>query len=234
MNLQELCRERLARQHLLEPVAPLAAAQDLCGLQAQFLSYAMHALRIRATHASVNGLIKSWTLRGTMHIFPETDLPLYVRRCGQPEDVIHSDWYLWSQTHSGVNPPEREQYFAHLVTNAIAEGTDTREALRTLCRDHGMTETKKHGFSTVGAASSPNWHNPALSVSMYRRKRHTVSAPPSHRWIPMTLNLNWPDDTSPIIHLLPCGRSILLSRFPNAGQTLAEGIAGHLLHAGRT
>lgn len=112
-------------------------------MQAQFLSYALHALRIRATHFSTNGLVKSWTLRGSMHIFPETDLPLYFRRCGQPEDVIHSDWYLWSQTHGGVNVPEREQHFAHLVTCAIAEGTDTRESLRTLCRDHGMTETEE-------------------------------------------------------------------------------------------
>lgn len=143
MNLQELCRERLARQHLLEPAAPLTVAGDLCGLQAQFLSYAMHALRIRATHTSADGLIKSWTLRGTMHLFPESDLPLYFRCCGQPEDVTHSDWYLWSQTHGGVNPPEREQYFAHLVTSAIAEGTDTREALRTLCRAHGMTEAEE-------------------------------------------------------------------------------------------
>lgn len=138
-----LCHERLARQHLLESASPLTVAEDLCGLQAQFLSYAMHALHIRSTRISTEGLIKSWTLRGTMHIFPENDLPLYFRRHGQPDDVVDSDWYLWSQTHSGVNSPEREQYFAHLVTNAIAEGTDTREALRTLCRDHGMTETEE-------------------------------------------------------------------------------------------
>lgn len=143
MTIHDLCRERLARQHLLQPAEPLTIAGDLCGIQAQFLSYAMHALRIRTTQPSVDGLVKSWTLRGTMHLFPESDLPLYFRRHGQPEDVTDTDWYRWSQTHGGVNPPERERYFARLITDAIAGGMDTREALRTLCREQCMTDAEE-------------------------------------------------------------------------------------------
>lgn len=144
MNMDELKYLRLARQHLLSPTAPLTAAEDLCGLQAQFLTHALHALRIRSTSDSTAGLIKSWTLRGTMHLFPESDLPLYIRQRGTPEDVCKSAWYQWASTHhDNVPPPARERFFAQLITDAIANGTDTREALRQLCRTRGMTAAEE-------------------------------------------------------------------------------------------
>ncbi len=143
MTVDELKALRLSRQHLLTPVDSLTAASDLCGLQAQFLSAGLHALRIRSTSASTEGLVKSWTLRGTVHLFPEKDLPLYLRRRGTPEDVCESGWYQWTHSRGHALPPERERYFARLITEAIASGTDTRDALRLLCRDHGMTEAEE-------------------------------------------------------------------------------------------
>ena len=143
MTQRDLCRLRLAAQHLLAPVAPLAAAGDLCGLQAQFLSAALHALRIRSTHVSTDGLVKSWTHRDTMHLFPEADLPLYFRRQGDPDAVTESAWYHWCQGKGQALNPERERFFARMVAEAIAQGCDTRDALRQLCREQGMTDAEE-------------------------------------------------------------------------------------------
>lgn len=151
MTIQDIRRERLARQHLLTPAAPLTVASDLCGLQAQFLSAALHALRIRSGSSCTDDLVKSWTLRGTMHLFPEADLPLYFRCCGTPEDVTDSPWYTWCAKKGAPPAPERERFFARLVTSAITDGVDSREELRLLCRERGMTEPEEaHLFHPWG------------------------------------------------------------------------------------
>lgn len=151
MTIQDIRRERLARQHLLQPAPPLTVAADLCGLQAQFLSAALHALRIRSGSSCTDELVKSWTLRGTMHLFPEADLPLYFRCCGTPENATDSPWYSWCVKKGAPPAPERERFFARLVASAIANGTDSREELRLLCREQGMTEAEEaHLFHPWG------------------------------------------------------------------------------------
>ena len=152
MTIEELKLLRLTHQHLLSPVSSLAAASDLCGLQAQFLNNALHALRLRTGAPDTTGLVKSWTLRGTVHLFPEADLPLYRRHCGTPADVCESGWFRWRFARG--NPcitRERDIYFAQVITDGIAEGCDTREALRLRCRALGMTESEEqHVFDGWG------------------------------------------------------------------------------------
>lgn len=135
----ELKLRRMAGQHLLRPAAGMDVARDLCGLQAQFLRNAVHAMRIRAEAAETDGLVKTWTLRGTVHLIPEADLPLYIRHCGTAEDVCQSGWYQWTAGRGHANPPERERELARMMLSAIAEGIDTREALREHLRSAGMT-----------------------------------------------------------------------------------------------
>ena len=84
MTTHDIRLLRLQGQHLLSPAPALAVAADLCGLQAQILSCALHALRIRTGKCRTDGLIKTWTLRGTLHLIPEGDLPLYFSRQGTP------------------------------------------------------------------------------------------------------------------------------------------------------
>ena len=141
METHELLLRRLHNQHLLAPGGDPAA--DLCGLQAQFLRNAVHALRIRSGEASVDGLVKTWTLRGTVHLVPEKDLPLYIRHCGGAEDVCLSGWYGWTAGRGQANPPQREVMLARLTLEAIASGVDEREALRLHLRQHGMTEAEE-------------------------------------------------------------------------------------------
>ena len=141
MHTADLLLHRLNAQHLLSP-APDPAG-DLCGLQAQFLRNAVHALRLRTNSLSLHGLVKTWTLRGTVHLVPERDLPLYLRHCGTAEDVCLSGWYQWTASRGHANPPERERQLAALMLEAIAEGIDEREALRIHLRQQGMTEAEE-------------------------------------------------------------------------------------------
>lgn len=141
MNRDELLLRRLHGQHLLSPGANPAA--DLCGLQAQFLRNAVHALRIRTAQLSTEGLVKTWTLRGTVHLVPEADLPLYIRCCGRAEDICRSAWYQWTAQRGHANPPETEIRYARMTRDAIAEGIDEREALRLHLREQGMTEAEE-------------------------------------------------------------------------------------------
>lgn len=80
MTAEELKIRQLENQHLLQPASVRQAVGDLCGLQAQFLSNALHAIRIRSydfEEKEAEFLMKSWTIRGTLHVFLAEDLPLF-------------------------------------------------------------------------------------------------------------------------------------------------------------
>ena len=141
MTTADLLLLRLQAQQLLSPGADPAG--ELCGLQAQFLKNAVHALRLRTETLSLEGLVKTWTLRGTVHLVPERDLPLYIRHCGSAEDVCQSGWYQWTASRGHANPPEIEAHYARLAAEAIAKGIDEREALRLHLRACGMTEAEE-------------------------------------------------------------------------------------------
>ncbi len=143
MKQEELMLRRLQAQYLLVPGTSSEVAGGLCGLQAQFLRNAVHALRIRAERPDLNDLVKTWTLRGTVHLLPEEDLPLYIRLCGTAKDVCQSGWYRWTAERGHANSPEREQALAKQMTAAIAAGVDTRERLREHLRSAGMTEQEE-------------------------------------------------------------------------------------------
>lgn len=138
--------ERISRilygQHLTNPAEPISVCQDLCGLQAQFLSNSRHALAIRCREPLAEpwgeGLLKSWTLRGTVHVFAAADLPLMLHEGRdhflRPRDTMESD---------GLLTAERKARFASLILEALADGPAERETLRMLCRSHGMTEQEE-------------------------------------------------------------------------------------------
>lgn len=138
MTEDELKLRQMANQHLLSPGRYTDAVRDLCGVQAQFLSNALHALRIRSSDfVCPDGLVKSWTLRGTVHVFTTDDLPLFLHegraRFLRPCDTLEADA---SVTRA------RKQYFSDLIVNTLASGIATREELKAVCAAHGMTETE--------------------------------------------------------------------------------------------
>ena len=137
MTLEELKLRRLTGQHLLAPADTLTVVKDLCGVQAQFQSHALHGLSIRCGEVSTAGLLKSWTNRGTMHLFSADDLPLFLHEGRthflRPVDTLGSDAYISA---------DRKAYFADLILDAVSRGIDEREALKTRCEQAGMTESE--------------------------------------------------------------------------------------------
>ena len=137
MTLEEMKLRRLAGQHLLQPADTQTVVKDLCGVQAQFLSHALHGLSIRCHEVDTTELVKSWTNRGTMHLFSAEDFPLFLyqgRKINlRPVDTMLSDAYLST---------ERKGYFAEVILDAVSSGICEREALKTVCEAHGMTENE--------------------------------------------------------------------------------------------
>ena len=137
MTLEEIVLRRLDGQYIPAPADTQTVIKDLCGVQAQFLGHALHGLSIRCNEISIDGLVKSWTNRGTMHLFSVDDLPVFLHRGRthflRPVDMMDSDVYITA---------ERKAYFRDLITDAIAQGIDERESLKHLCEEAGMTETE--------------------------------------------------------------------------------------------
>ena len=134
---KELKQWRLWAQHLTEKADAAAVAGDLCGIQSQYAANAVHALRIRSESPDMAGLVKSWTLRGTLHLFPEKDLPLYL-----PEgrtDFFDTPYGQWRYGHGCAVSKERMGFFAQVVQDALSDTPVTRDQLKALCRERGMT-----------------------------------------------------------------------------------------------
>jgi len=141
MTLEEIKLRRLAGQHLLTPADAQIVVKDLCGVQAQFLSHALHGLSIRCNEVTTDGLVKGWTNRGTMHLFSADDLPLFLHEGRthflRPVDTLESDAYINA---------DRKAYFAELIVDAVAQGIDEREALKAVCEKAGMTESESQSL----------------------------------------------------------------------------------------
>ena len=137
VTLRELKQWRLWAQYLTRSAPPRTVAGALCGLQAQYGSNALHSLRIRSKSTEVAGLVKSWTLRGTLHLFPEKDLPLYL-----PEgrtNFFETPYGLWRYGHGCQVSKERMGFFADTVNGALSDTPVTRDELKERCRAAGMT-----------------------------------------------------------------------------------------------
>lgn len=145
MTVEELKIRQLTNQHLIVPSDKLTVIRDLCGVQAQFFPNAMHSLRVRCHDYDENtiadGLVKNWSVRGTVHVFAESDLPLFIR-CNNGEAYRKNEWGGYTFWNDGRRvwalTPERQKYFANIIIAAVSERAHTRDELKELCRAHGM------------------------------------------------------------------------------------------------
>lgn len=136
LEREELKLLQLEHQHLLAPVDSLSAVRDLCGIQAQFLSNALHAVLIRsAAPVSTEGLVKSWAMRGTMHLFAEDDLPLILHEGRthflRPCDTMQDDANCTAA---------RKRVLADALLTYLDAGICEREGLKAALFAVGMSE----------------------------------------------------------------------------------------------
>ncbi len=152
MDRQELKQIQLYRQHLTNKADKLTVVRDILGVQAQFMSAAMHSLRIRCSdwdEVTVGtGLVKNWTIRGTMHVFAEDDLPLFIH-CGDGADYLKNEWSgrnFWNSRDRWALTPERQSYFNDVIVSAIGTAPMSRDELREVCRMAGMTQPEEESL----------------------------------------------------------------------------------------
>lgn len=149
MTKEELKLRQMINQYLLEPAPKLQVVQDLCGVQAQFMTNALHSLKIRCNDYDektvAEGLVKNWTVRGTVHVFAEADLPLFLH-CNDGTDYRKNEWNgytFWNQRETWALTPERQKYLAQVILEALERQSYTREELKEICRENGMTEAEE-------------------------------------------------------------------------------------------
>jgi len=133
----QVLRFRLARQHLAEP-APLESlafvAGDVCGVQAQVTSSVHLALGARVREVSMDhieralavdkSLVKTWAMRGTVHVLPACDLAMYTGALGQSAER-HEEW--WSNRRNVARETILDMLRASV--EALAGGPLTRKEL---------------------------------------------------------------------------------------------------------
>lgn len=146
MTREELRLRQMTNQYLVTPSGRMRVVRGLCGLQAQFLTNARHGMRIRCDDydetAAERELVKTWTVRGTVHIVDPGDLGLYVR----PEVYRRNEWgepCFWNQRPDWALTPRRQTELSEVILDALADGERTREELKAICWERGMTEAEE-------------------------------------------------------------------------------------------
>jgi hypothetical protein len=136
--------------------SPLDVARGVAGVQAQVGSSAELAVAIRRA-GKVPGevpralwdertLVKTWAMRGTLHLLPAADAPAYLALCATLRNWELPSW----QKASGATPADLEA-LARAATSALAGGMVlTREELNTAIID----ET---GSGHLAEALSSGW-----------------------------------------------------------------------------
>lgn len=141
MTAEEIKLRQLAGQYLVYPADTQTVVKDLCGIQSQFLTYALHGLAIRCDQIDTVGLIKSWATRGTMHVFSVDDLPLFLHEGRthflRPVDTMEADTFISAG---------RKAYFADLIISAISQGINERDTLKRVCERAGMTDIESQSL----------------------------------------------------------------------------------------
>lgn len=173
MTLEQIKLRRLGGQHFLYPSDTQTVVQNLCGVQCQFLSHALHGLQLRCGEVATDHLIKTWTLRGTMHLIHTQDLPLFLHEGRshflRPVDTMQSDAYINTK---------RKVYFADLILDAVTQGADTRENLKNLCEAAGMTEVEsKSLFDPWGGTIRALCESGRLCHKVQEKKAYMLCPP---------------------------------------------------------
>src|SRR3990172_8906146 len=128
---------RLRRHHLIRraPGADLATVvSDLCGVQAQLTSAAELALwaRVRGLRRQdveralwrKRSLVKTWCMRGTTHLLPTAEFPMYVAALRESAVARDRNWIA----RYGITEREMDA-MADAVVDALASGPLARREL---------------------------------------------------------------------------------------------------------
>ena len=154
----------LARQHLLPRAAPaqlLTVVAQVGGMQAQVMSAAELALwaridglasgAVREALWVARSLVKIWAMRGTLHLLPAGEFPLYIAAAQTKGSRRSAGWFKYH----GVTPAELEAITAG-VPRALDGQCLTREQLAaTIAEQAGVPHLRDLLLSGWGALLKP-------------------------------------------------------------------------------
>ena len=190
---------RLERQFLTEQAPEgslLSVASALGGLHAQVASSPELALRARVTglargaveRALVNErtLVKTWTIRDTVHLVPADDLALYVGVLRPRPEGPGDGW----MRQRGIT---RKQYRAIIenVPRALDGRPRTRESLADRLVELAGPDVREAALTSWGGVLKVSAHLGDLCFGPYRGRNVTFVRP--DRWLRRTLPVMDPD-----------------------------------------
>ncbi|MCL2343646.1 MAG: winged helix DNA-binding domain-containing protein [Firmicutes bacterium] len=175
-----LLYQSLRGQHLIGKAPKNIVVSELCGLQAQFQNNPGHALRVRAEDFTEpgwsGGLVKLWTLRGTLHAVLESEAGLFLS--ARPAEHWDDSWDI---------PREVKPYWAEFILDQVKSGNGEREHLKKACADQGMEpELLSRVFYGWGG----------LLSDMCRRGLVAYSCGAGKRFVPLENVSSWERDTA--------------------------------------
>jgi len=155
LTWEEICRRRLAAQHLRTPL-PAGSfhrmVTDICGLHAQVASSAELAAAVRVdglTPGTVatalwsdRSLVKTWAMRGTLHALTAADYPIYVAALSNRRFDLDGPWLKYHGLVAADVPA---------LIDAVSDALDGRQ----LTREELGRESSASSATASGTPSSP-------------------------------------------------------------------------------
>jgi Winged helix DNA-binding domain len=178
------------RRHRLDRPAPagslLEVVRELCGVHAQIAASAEIALwarirglareEVRAALEDERTLVKTWAMRGTLHLLTADDLPLYVAVLG-PAWAKPSG--AWLRGH-GIREAEYEAVLTS-IPRALGARPRTREQLAEKIAEVAGPAMRERVLSGWGAILKPAAHRGELAFGPNRGRNVTFVRP--DRWL---------------------------------------------------
>jgi hypothetical protein len=148
---------RMRRQFLAKPTGagPVAVVRRLCGVQAQVASSAEAAVAVRSTRPRLGGLaagltaktlVRTWAMRGTLHVLPVDTAPAYLALLAQARPWARPSWQRAFLSLHEVDA------LAEAAGSALSGRVLTREELIAEVADRMNPRAAEHirsGWSTV-------------------------------------------------------------------------------------
>lgn len=182
---------RLKRQHLGERVpraSMLEMVSDICGLHAQVLSAAKLAVWARVADATPEdvaaalwqdrSLVKLWVMRGTLHLLPADDLPLYVA-AGRATRVGHmrASWYKYF----GITPQQQAAIYDAVSTVLSDQPLTRTQLVEAVVAQTGLPELGQAMLSGWGTMLKPASYHGNLCFGPSQGQNVTFVQP--RRWL---------------------------------------------------
>lgn len=112
--------------------------KDVCGIQAQYFHNAVHALKLRyqeeVNQQSLLELVKTWTVRGTLHLICVDDWSLFV-------SALHNEWFdRWGKYLENYFSLEERNQWQTEIYKLIQAGIVQREKMVSHFSDTAITK----------------------------------------------------------------------------------------------